>query len=164
MLETASFDDQGREVDADNRLRDWWTVDDSAQFKVRADVLSSQYSAMEPLPGLHIKGDVTLGENIADLGGVTIALEAYHRSLFGLAAPVLDGFSGDQRFFLGWAQVWREKRREDNLRQMITTDVHSPATARVNGVVRNMDPWYHGFTVQPDQALFLAPDKRVRIW
>ena len=119
---------------------------------------------MEPLPGLHLKGDVTLGENIADLGGVTIALEAYHGSLHGQAAPVLDGFTGDQRFFLGWAQVWREKRRDDNLRQMVTTDVHSPGTARVNGVARNMDSWYDGFTVQPGQKLFLEPEKRVRIW
>ena len=161
---THSFDDQGRETDADNRLRNWWTTEDAAQFKERADLLSTQYSAMEPLPGLHLKGDVTLGENIADLGGVTIALEAYHESLHGKAAPVLDGFSGDQRFFLGWAQVWREKRRDDDLRQKVATDVHSPATARVNGVVRNMDSWYDSFTVQSVQKLFLEPEKRVRIW
>ena len=161
---THSFDDQGREFDADNRLRNWWTTEDAAQFNKRADLLSTQYSSMEPLPGLHIKGDVTLGENIADLGGVTIALEAYHESLHGKAAPVLDGYTGDQRLFLGWAQVWREKRRDDDLRQRITTDVHSPATARVNGVVRNMDSWYDSFTVQPSQKLYLEPDKRVRIW
>ena len=99
--QTHSFDDQGRETDANNRLRNWWTTADAEQFKGRADRLSTQYSAIEPLPGLHIKGDVTLGENIADLGGVTIALEAYHTSLHGQAAPVLDGFTGDQRFFLG---------------------------------------------------------------
>jgi putative endopeptidase len=161
---THSFDDQGREFDADNRLRNWWTAEDAAQFKQRADLLSAQYSAMEPLPGLHLKGDVTLGENIADLGGVTIAREAYHESLHGKAAPVLDGFTGDQRFFLGWAQVWREKRRDDDLRQRVTTDVHSPATARVNGVVRNMDSWYDSFDVQRAQKLFLEPDTRVRIW
>ena len=161
---THSFDDQGRETDADNRLRNWWTTEDAAQFKERADLLSTQYSAMEPLPGLHLKGDVTLGENVADLGGVTIALEAYRGSLHGQASPVLDGFTGDQRFFLGWAQVWREKRRDDNLRQMVTTDLHSPGTARVNGVVRNMDSWYAGFAVQPGQKLFLKPEKRVRIW
>jgi len=161
---THSFDDQGRETDADNRLHDWWATEDAAQFKERADRLSAQYSAMEPLPGLHIKGDVTLGENIADLGGVTIALEAYHKSLHGETAPVLDGFTGDQRFFLGWAQVWREKRRDNSLRQMVTTDVHSPATARVNGVVRNIDDWYDSFSVQPSQELFLGSEKRVRIW
>lgn len=161
---THSFDDQGRQTDADNRLRDWWTTQDAARFKERSDLLSAQYSAMEPLPGLHIKGEVTLGENIADLGGVTIALQAYHESLQGHSPPVLNGLSGDQRFFLGWAQVWREKRRDDSLQQMVTTDVHSPATARVNGVVRNIDGWYNSFAVQPDEELFLANESRVRIW
>jgi putative endopeptidase len=161
---THSFDDQGRETDADNRLRNWWTPEDAARFKERADLLSTQYSAMEPLPGLHLKGDVTLGENIADLGGVTIALEAYRTSLHGQPAPLLDNFTGDQRFFFGWAQVWREKRRDENLRQMITTDVHSPGTVRVNGVVRNMDRWYGAFSVRAGQQLFLNPEQRVHIW
>jgi putative endopeptidase len=161
---THSFDDQGRETDADNRLRNWWTPEDAARFKERADLLSTQYSAMEPMPGLHLKGDVTLGENIADLGGATIALEAYRTSLHGKAAPLLDNFTGDQRFFLGWAQVWREKRRDKNLRQMIATDVHSPGTARVNGVVRNMDGWYEAFSVHAGQELFLNPEQRVHLW
>ena len=161
---THSFDDQGRETDADNRLRDWWTTDDAARFQKRAEQLSAQYSAIEILPGLHIQGDVTLGENIADLGGVTVALEAYRASLHGNAAPVLDGFTGDQRFFLGWAQAWRETRRDDALRQMVTTDVHSPGSARVNGVVRNMDSWYEDFNVQAGQKLFLSSGDRVQIW
>jgi putative endopeptidase len=161
---THSFDDQGRESDAAGRLRDWWTPDDAARFKTNADLLSTQYSAMEPLPGLHLKGDVTLGENIADLGGVTIALEAYRTSLHAQPAPLLDNFTGDKRFFLGWAQVHREKRRDENLRQMITTDVHSPGTARSNGVVRNIDSWYGAFDVRAVQKLFLTPEQRVRIW
>ena len=161
---THSFDDQGRETDANKLLRNWWTTADAAQFKERADRLSMQYSTMEPLPGMHIKGDVTLGESIADLGGVTIAFETYHASLHGHLVPILDGFTGDQRFFLGWAQIWREKHRDDDLRRLITTDVHSPATARVNGVVRNMDSWYDSFNVHLNQALYLDPDQRVRIW
>jgi putative endopeptidase len=161
---THSFDDQGRKTDAENRLRDWWTPADAAHFEELGRRLSAQYSAMEPLPGLHIKGDVTLGENIADLGGLTIALMAYRASLEGRPAQVIDGYTGDQRVFLGWAQAWREKSREDALRQQITTDVHSPATARVNGVVRNMDDWYAAYNVKPDQALYIAPADRVHIW
>lgn len=161
---THSFDDQGRENDAEGRLRDWWTPEDAARFKTNADLLSIQYSAMEPLPGLHLKGDVTLGENIADLGGVTIALEAYRTSLHGQPAPLIDNFTGDQRVFLGWAQVQREKRRDENLRQLVTTDVHSPGTARLNGVVRNIDSWYEAFGVRAGQKLVLSPEQRVRIW
>lgn len=161
---THSFDDQGRETDADNRLRDWWTPEDAAQYRARANQLSLQYSAVEPLPGLHIRGYVTLGENIADLGGVTIALQAYRSSLRGHPAPVLHGFSGDQRFFLGWAQIWPEKRQDEDLRQMVLTDVHSPGTARVDGVFRKMDSWYESFHVQAGQTLFIPPDQRVRIW
>lgn len=161
---THSFDDQGRETDATNRLRNWWTPEDAVQFKEHGDRLSQQYSAMEPLPGLHIKGNVTLGENIADLGGMTIALDAYRTSLHNQPPPVLDGFTGEQRFFLGWAQIWREKRREDSLRQLITSDVHSPVTARVNGVVRNMDTWYDRYTIEHGQTLYLSPAERVRIW
>jgi putative endopeptidase len=161
---THSFDDQGRKEDADSRLRDWWTTGDAAQFQKRADELVVQYSAMEPIPGMHIRGAVTLGENIADLGGVAIAFEAYEQTVSTRPALLLDGFTGEQRFFLGWAQVWREKWKEDALRKLIATDVHSPGTARVNGVMRNLDFWYTSFAVKPQQYLFLAPNLRAAIW
>jgi len=161
---THSFDDQGRKEDADSRLRDWWTTGDAAQFQKRADELVVQYSAMEPIPGTHIRGAVTLGENIADLGGVAIAFEAYEQTTSTKPALLLDGFTGEQRFFLGWAQVWREKWKEDALRKLIVTDVHSPGTARVNGVMRNLDSWYTSFAVKPQQYLFLAPNQRSAIW
>ena len=161
---THGFDDQGRKFDSQGRLHDWWTAEDAARFESRAKALSAQYSAMEPLPGLHIKGDLTLGENIADLGGLTLGLAAYHASLHGRPAPVVGGYTGDQRVFLGWAQVWREKLREDALRQQVTSNEHSPPTARVNGVVRNIDDWYRVWNVTPGQALYTAPADRVRIW
>ena len=161
---THSFDDQGRQTDAENRLRDWWTPADAAAFQERAQRLSAQYSSMEPLPGLHIKGDVTLGENIADLGGVTIALTAYRISLHGSPAPVIEGYTGEQRVFLGWAQIWREKTRDDALRRMVASDVHSPALDRVDGVVRNMDAWYTAFNVILGETLYLEPSDRVAIW
>jgi len=161
---THQFDDQGRHEDSNGRLRDWWTAEDSAHFQVQASRLSAQYSAMESLPGLHIKGAVTLGENIADLGGLSIALAAYRLSLGTAASPVLDGFTGDQRIFLGWAQGWREKRRADSLRQQVTSDVHSPAIARVNGVVRNIGDWYAAYGVTPGQGLYLSPAARVSVW
>jgi putative endopeptidase len=161
---THQFDDQGRHEDSNGRLRDWWTAEDSAHFQAQASRLSAQYSDFEPLPGLHIKGAVTLGENIADIGGLSIALAAYRLSLGRAAPPVLDGFTGDQRVFLGWAQGWREKRRDDDLRQQVTSDVHSPAIARVNGAVRNIGDWYAAYDVAPGQGLYLAPDKRVLVW
>jgi putative endopeptidase len=116
------------------------------------------------LPGLHIKGDVTLGDNIADLGGVTIALTAYYISLHGSPAPVIDGYKGEQRLFLCWAQSWREKIRDDALRRMVASDVHSPALDRVDGVVRNMDAWYTAFDVMLGETLYLEPSDRVDIW
>ena len=161
---THSFDDQGRKEDADSRLRNWWTTEDAAQFQKRADELVVQYSAMQPIPGRQIRGAVTLGENIADLGGVAIAFEAYEQKVSTKPVPLLDGFTGEQRFFLGWAQVWREKWKEDALRKLIATDVHSPGTARVNGVMRNLDSWYTSFAVKPQQYLFLAPSQRAAIW
>jgi len=161
---THGFDDQGRKFDSRGQLRDWWTADDAAKFEAKAQVLGAQYSAMEPLPGAHIKGDLTMGENIADLGGLTMALEAYHASLGGKPAPVIAGLTGDQRVFLGWAQVWREKLRDDALRQQIASNEHSPPEARVNGVVHNIDAWYAAFGVKPDDKLYVAPEKRVRIW
>ena len=161
---THGFDDQGRKFDSSGRLRDWWTAEDAARFNERAKRLGSQYTAMEPLPGLHIKGDLTMGENIADLGGLTLGLAAYHASLHGRPAPVVGGYTGDQRVFLGWAQVWREKEREDTLRQQIVSDPHSPPTARVNGVMRNIDGWYAAYGIKPGDKLYTAPADRVHIW
>jgi putative endopeptidase len=161
---THGFDDQGRKSDGDGVLRDWWTSADAARFDERAARLVEQYSAFEPYPGAHINGKLTLGENIADLGGLLIAYDAYHASLHGQAAPVVDGLTGDQRFFLGWSQIWASKIRDDAQRRQLASDPHSPNAYRVNGVARNLDPWYAAFNVQPGDKLYLAPDQRVRIW
>jgi len=161
---THGFDDEGRKIDADGALRDWWTAEDAKAFEARAKQLSDQYSAFEALPGVHVNGDLTLGENIADLGGLTLALDAYRASLKGQPAPVIDGYSGDQRVFLGWAQAWRGKVRDDALRRQVVSDPHSPRKFRVNGVVRNIDAWYELFGVKPEDALYVAPEKRVHIW
>ncbi len=158
------FDDQGRKSDGTGTLRDWWTPADAVKFKAKTDALGAQYSATEPLPGEHINGALTMGENIGDAGGINLALEAYHRSLHGKPAPVIDGLTGDQRVFLGWAQVWRGKERDDALIQQLHTDPHSPGTARVNDVVRNVDAWYQAFDVKPGDKLYVAPDQRVKIW
>ena len=161
---THGFDDEGRKIDADGALRDWWTPDDAKAFDARAKVLGAQYSAFEPLPGVHVNGDLTMGENIADLGGLTLALDAYHASLQGKPAPVIDGYSGDQRVFLGWAQAWRGKVRDDAVRRQVVSDPHSPRQFRVNGPVRNIDAWYDVFSVKAGEKLYLAPADRVRIW
>ena len=161
---THSFDDQGRKIDAKGQLRDWWTGEEIKVFGARAAELGRQYSAFEALPGLHVNGQLTLGENIADLGGLTMALDAYHASLQGKPAPVIDGLTGDQRVFLGWAQAWRGKLSEAALRNLVTADPHAPRQYRVNGVVRNMDEWYTAFGVKPGDKLYLEPDRRVRIW
>jgi len=161
---THGFDDQGRKYDGTGALSDWWTKADGDKFEVQAKKLNAQFDTYEPFPGVHVKGDQTTGENIADLGGVLIALDAYHNSLHGQAAPVIDGVSGDQRFFLAYAQSWREKRREEFQRQLIVMDVHSPEKYRVNGVVRNVDAWYPLFDVKPTDGLYVAPAGRVRIW
>ncbi len=161
---THGFDDQGRTIDAKGELRDWWTAGDGAKFKARAAVLGAQYASYEPLPGLHINPDLTMGENIADLGGLAIALDAYHASLHGQPAPVLGGLTGDQRLFMAYAQDWRGKAREDAIRQQTVSDPHSYRKFRANGVVRNIDGWYGAFDVKPGQGLYLAPDQRARIW
>jgi putative endopeptidase len=157
------FDDQGRKYDATGKLTDWWTPADVQRFKVFTDALVRQYDAYEPLPGQHVQGGLTLGENIADLAGLTVAFDAYHKSLGGRTAPVLDGFTGDQRFFLGWAQVWRTKYREPALRSQLLSDPHSPGPQRV-AMVRNLDGWYRAFGAKAGQGYYLAPDARVRIW
>ena len=157
------FDDQGAKYDSKGQLIDWWMPGDSKAFTARLDKLEQQYNAYEPLPGMRINGKLTMGENVADLAGLTVAHDAYVASLGGREPPVIDGMSGDQRFYLGWAQVWRRNYREANLRQRLLTDPHSPSEQRAN-IVRNMDPWYEGFKVQSGQKLYLAPADRVRIW
>ena len=161
------FDDQGREFDEKGRIRNWWSEAANAAFKQKTEKLGAQYDAYEPLPGAKISGELTMGENIGDLGGLQMAYAAYHRYLdqtSGGVAPVIDGLTGDQRFFLAWAQVWQGKYREDELRQRLETDPHSPPYYRINGVVRNLDAWYEAFGVGPEDDLFLAPEDRVRIW
>ncbi|MES2337462.1 MAG: M13 family metallopeptidase [Pseudomonadota bacterium] len=157
------FDDQGSKYDITGKLTQWWTPADVAAFKARTDKLVAQYDAYEPLPGFHVKGGLTLGENTADLAGLSAAYDAYRMSLKGKPAPVIDGFTGDQRFYLGWAQVWRRNYREAALRNQLLTDPHSPSQQRV-WVVRNLDPWYAAFKPTPGQKLVLTPDQRVRIW
>jgi putative endopeptidase len=158
------FDDQGAKSDARGVLHTWWQQQDTDAFHARVDRLVAQYDGFTVLPGLNVNGRLTLGENIGDLGGLSVASDAYHRSLHGKPAPVLGGLTGDQRFFLSWAQVWREKQRDENLRTQVTSNPHSPAQFRINGVVRNIDRWYSAFDVRPGQKLYLPTDERVRIW
>jgi putative endopeptidase len=158
------FDDQGRKSDANGQLRDWWTKEDAKHYDAQAAKLVAQYNAFEPLPGLHIKGAVTLGENIADLAGLVIAYDAYKQSLGAKEAPVIDGLTGDQRFFIAYGYSWQMLQRPETLRDRLLTDEHSPAKYRVNGIVRNFDPWYAAFNVQPGDKLYLKPEQRVKIW
>ena len=157
------FDDQGSRYDQTGALREWWTAEDRTRFNALTAQLVAQYDLYEPLPGRRVQGALTLGENIADLAGLTVAYDAYRHMLNGRPAPVLNGLTGDQRFYLGWAQVWRREYREANLLQRLLTDPHSPSEQRV-AVVRNLDPWYAAFRPAPGQALYLAPERRVRIW
>jgi putative endopeptidase len=161
---THGFDDQGRKSDGDGKLTDWWTAEDAAKFDARAEVLGKQYSAFQVLPGAFVNGKQTMGENIADLGGLLLALDAYHTSLKGKPAPVIDGLTGDQRVFLGWAQVWRGKLREDRERQLLVVDVHAPIQARVDVPVRNIDAFYAAFGVKPGDPMYVPPAARARIW
>ena len=157
------FDDQGAKYDETGKLADWWTPADVAAFEAAGKALIAQYDAYEVLPGEKLDGTFTLGENIGDLAGLTIAYDAYKKSLGGKEAPVIDGLTGDQRFFLGWAQVWRRNYREQNLSQRITTDPHSPSIQRT-WVSRNLDPWYKAYQIKQGQKLYLEPKDRVRIW
>lgn len=157
------FDDQGAKYDKTGKLTQWWTDADVAAFKKLSAALVAQYDAYEPLPGMRLKGALTLGENSADLAGLSVAHDAYLKTLGGKPAPMIGGYTGDQRFYLGWAQVWRRSYREATLRQRLLTDPHSPSEQRAN-IVRNMDPWYAAFKPAPGQKLYLAPDQRVRIW
>ena len=158
------FDDSGSTFDGDGMLRNWWTDTDRTEFEARTAKLVEQYNEFEALPGLFVNGEYTLGENIGDLGGISIALKAYHLSLNGEEAPVIDGFTGDQRVFIGYGQVWASKYRDEALRSQIQTDSHSPTKFRTNGVLRNVPEFYEAFNVTPENALYLAPEQRVKIW
>jgi len=158
------FDDQGSKSDGDGNLRNWWTPEDLEEFKKRSQGLVAQYDAFAPIDGMNVQGELTLGENIGDLAGLTMAHRAWKLSLEGGEAPVIEGFTGDQRFFMGWAQVWRRKYRDDELRQRLLTDPHSPSEYRVNGVLPNMPQFQDAFDVLPEQGMYLPPEERVSIW
>src|SRR4051812_34125129 len=158
-----SFDNNGALFDSTGRLRNWWTPADFKRFQQAGDALAAQYDAYEALPGLHLNGKLTLGENIADVAGLAAAYEAYRTSLKGKEPPVIDGFTGDQRFFIAYSQAWATKMREPSLRQRVLTDGHAPGQFRAL-TVRNLDPWYAAFGVKPGQKLYLTPEKRVKVW
>jgi len=158
-----SFDDEGALFDAEGRLNNWWTPEDFRHFEAATAVLAAQYAAYRPFPDLALNGKLTLGENIADVAGLAAAYDAYKLSLGGEPAPIVDGFSGDQQFFISFAQSWRRKARDAALRQQVVVDAHAPAQYRA-ATVRNLDAWYPAFDVKPGQALYLDPGSRVRIW
>ena len=158
------FDDQGRKSDGDGNLRDWWTEEDATEFNARADLMVKQYDQFEPMKDQKVQGKLTLGENIGDLGGLTIAFKAYQRSLGGKAAPHLDGYSGAQRFFIGWAQIWRRKYRDAELQQRLVTDPHSPSQYRVIGVLSNMPEFYEAFDISEGDPMHRPDGERVKIW
>jgi endothelin-converting enzyme/putative endopeptidase len=159
------FDNQGRKFDPKGALRDWWTPEAAKAFTTKADALVAQYNGFYPWPDLHVNGKLTLGENIGDLSGIEAAYVAFkkYEAKHGVS-PVIDGLTGDQRFFIAFAQVWQQKQREDAERQQVITNEHSPAMYRVNGVVRNVDAWYKAFNVQPGDKLYLPPDQRIHLW
>ena len=161
---THGFDDQGRKIDASGAVRDWWTKEDAARFDAQAKGFGAQYATYEAAPGAFINPDLTMGENLADLAGLEVAYDAYHRSLNGKEAPVIDGLTGDQRFFLAFAQAWRDKAREDATKQQVASDPHSPARWRIIGPLRNVDAWYKAFNVAPGTKYYLKPEDRTRIW
>jgi putative endopeptidase len=158
------FDDQGSQFDAQGNLRDWFTHEDHARFAAKTAALAAQYSAYEPLPGYHVNGELTLGENIADNSGLAVAYNAYRLSLAGRAAPRIDGLSGDQRFYIGWAQAWQAKVRENTEILRIKADPHSPPRFRTQGTVVNQPAFYAAFDVKPGDKMYLPAAKRVSIW
>jgi len=158
------FDDQGSRSDGDGNLRNWWTDADLREFGKRTDALVAQYGAFTPLPGVNLNGRFTLGENIGDLSGLAVAYRAYKIATQGKEVPVIDGFTGDQRFFLGWGQIWRREYRDADMRQRILTDPHSPSEFRTNGPLRNFDPFYAAFGVKQGDKMYLPPEQRVKIW
>jgi putative endopeptidase len=158
------FDDSGSQSDGDGNLRDWWTKEDKENFKKITGALVEQYNAYSPVPGYNVNGALTLGENIADNSGLAIAYKAYQISLKGKPAPVLDGYTGNQRVFMGWAQVWRGKAREAEAIRLIATDSHSPAAVRGNAPLTNLNEFYQAFGVKEGDKMFVAPEKRITIW
>jgi len=158
------FDDQGRKIDETGAVRDWWTADDAKRFTALTDALGKQYSSYEAAPGVFINGTLTMGENIGDMSGLEVAYEAYKMSLNGKPAPVIDGLTGPQRFFLSFAQAWRGKQREEAIKSQVATDPHSPRRYRIIGPLRNLDAWYEAFKVGPDSKFYIPPEKRVRLW
>jgi putative endopeptidase len=161
---THAFDDTGRQFDQDGELRDWWQAADATRFTGEAAKLAAQYDTFDGLPGAKVNGKLTLGENIGDQGGLKIALDAYRATLKGKPAPVIDGYTGDQRFFLSFGQSWKAKIRDEAMKMILVSDVHSPARWRVDGTLRNIDDWYTAFNVKPGDKLYLAPADRVRVW
>jgi putative endopeptidase len=158
------FDDQGSRYDADGNLRNWWTDDDRKAYEALTNRLVAQFDEFEPLPGRKLNGKLTLGENIADLSGMAIAYKAYRLSLGGKEAPVIDGYTGSQRYFLGWAQIWRRKYRDDELARRLVIDPHSPSLYRSNGPVRNLDAFYEAFQVKSGDKMFKPKEERIQIW
>ncbi|HEX7851527.1 MAG TPA: M13 family metallopeptidase, partial [Sphingomonas sp.] len=158
-----SFDNNGAAFDASGKMRNWWTDTDLQRFNAAGQALADQYDTYEPFPGLHVNGKLTLGENIADVAGLAASYDAYRASLGGREAPVIDGLTGDQRFFIAYAQSWATKMRDEALRARIATDGHAPGMYRAQ-TVRNLDAWYRAFDVKPGDKLYLPPEKRVRIW
>jgi len=161
---THGFDDQGRKIDASGALKDWWTAEDAKRFEAQSETFGAQYAKYEAAPGAFVNPKLTMGENLADLAGLQIAYDAYHRSLGGKPAPVIDGLTGDQRFFLGFAQGWRSKERDDAIKSQVASDPHTPSRFRVIGPVRNLDAWYAAFGIGPGSKFYIAPEQRVRIW
>jgi endothelin-converting enzyme/putative endopeptidase len=158
------FDDQGSKYDGTGNLKSWWTEEDRTAFDALGEKFVEQYDGFSPIEGMNVNGKLTLGENIGDLAGVAIGYRAYLKSLDGKEAPVIDGMTGPQRFFLGWAQVWRSKIREDALRARLLSDPHSPAEYRVVGPLRNVDAFYQAFDVKEGDKMYLPPEERVKIW
>jgi predicted metalloendopeptidase len=161
---THGFDDQGRRYDGEGRLRDWWTEADEQEFRTRAQVMIDQYSAYEPVEGMNINGELSLGENIADLGGLRISYRAWRMSMHGMADTPIEGFDGSQRFFLGYGQIWRTLYREEALRRQLVTGPHSPGQFRATGTLSNLPEFYAAFGVEPGDGMYRPEEVRVRIW
>jgi putative endopeptidase len=161
---THGFDDQGRQYDGDGTLRNWWTDEDATKFKARTDKVVAQYNGFTILDTMHVNGKLTLGENLADLGGLNVAYAAFKKTKEGQSHKKIGGFTPDQRFFLSWAQVWRSSQRPEAAAQRILTDPHSPEQYRANAPVTNIDAWYAAFNVQPGDKMYKKPEDRIHVW